>query len=99
MPSVVISSAPPADGTWSGALPMWRDRSFNISIQGTFVGTVTIQRCAYDADPFTNSNWYDVDTYTTTAEENGYTGGKSYYRIGMKNGAFTSGSVTASINI
>ena len=99
MPFIDISTAPPTDGTWSGALPMWRDRSFNISVRGTFVGTVTLQRCNYDADSTVNTNWFDVSTYTTPIEENGYTGGKAYYRIGIKNGAYTSGTATVGVSI
>jgi hypothetical protein len=60
---------------------------FNLSISGTFVATVTVQR-SWDA-----TNWYDVDVYTAPTQEVGFDPEFTYYRAGVKTGAYTSGSV------
>jgi hypothetical protein len=60
---------------------------FNLSISGTFVATVTVQR-SYD-----NSNWFDVDSFTAPTEEVGFDPEFCYYRIGVKSGDYTSGTV------
>lgn len=64
---------------------------FNVSIGGTFSATVTVQR---SVDAVT---WVDVDTWTAPAEDYGFEPENMYYRIGVKSGAFTSGSVTVRI--
>jgi hypothetical protein len=64
---------------------------FNISISGTFVATVTVQR-SYD-----NSNWFDVDSFTSSTESVGFDPEYSYYRIGVKTGDYTSGTVDVRI--
>ena len=63
---------------------------FNISIQGTFSATVTVQR-SYDQD--TISNWEDVETFTTAVERIGLEPESVYYRVGVKSGEFTSGTI------
>ena len=60
---------------------------FNLSVSGTFVATVTIQR-SWDA-----TTWYDVDTYTAPTQEVGFDPEFTYYRAGVKTGEYTSGSV------
>ena len=67
--------------------------AFNLSISGTFVGTVTVQR-SFDQ----GATWRDVDTFTAPIE----TAGSDpepvvVYRAGIKTGEYTSG--TASIRI
>jgi hypothetical protein len=60
----------------------------NISVYGTFTGTVTLQRSFNGG-----TNWYDVSTYTSSDEasltdlEVGV-----MYRIGVKTGGWTTGS-------
>lgn len=66
--------------------------SFNVSISGTFVATVTAQR----SDDGTT--WNNVDTWTIPAEEVGTDPILNYYRIGVATGNYTSGTVVASIN-
>ena len=61
---------------------------YNLSISGTWVATVTLQR-SFDA----GSNWLDVDTKTGNTE----TWGREpepgvVYRVGIKTGDFTSGT-------
>jgi hypothetical protein len=60
---------------------------FNLAISGTFVATVTVQR-SWDA-----TNWYDVDTFTAPVQEVGFDPEFTYYRAGVKTGAYTSGDV------
>jgi hypothetical protein len=60
---------------------------FNISISGTWVGIVTVQR-AYDG----GSTWFDVATWTTNAQEYGFEPERQVqYRIGIKTGEYGSG--------
>jgi hypothetical protein len=60
---------------------------FNISISGTFAATVTVQR-SWDA-----STWYDVNSFTTQFQGAGFDPEFTYYRAGVKTGAYTSGDV------
>ena len=61
---------------------------FNISISGTWAGTVTAQR-SFDL----GSTWFDVATWTANTQEYGYEPErKVYYRVGIKTGEFTSGT-------
>ncbi len=60
----------------------------NVSISGTWSGTVTLQR-SFDA----GVTWVDVESYT--ANDEGYlidTEGSVLYRIGFKTGGYTSGT-------
>lgn len=60
---------------------------FNISISGTWIGTVTAQR-SFDE----GSTWYDVDTWTENTQEYGLEPERGVqYRVGIKTGEFTSG--------
>ena len=67
---------------------------FNISISGTFVATVTLQR-SFDA----GSTWHDVEEYTAATErvvDNANQ--KAMWRLGVKTGNFTSGTVAVALN-
>lgn len=66
--------------------------SFNLSVSGTFVASVVAQRSE------DGTTWRDVKTYTAPAEEVGYDPILNYYRVGVKTGGYTSGTVVASIN-
>ena len=63
---------------------------FNLSVEGTWAGTLTVQR-SFDL----GNTWYDVDTFTANTEEYGiepeYTN-TVLYRIGAKESALSSGS-------
>lgn len=62
---------------------------FNVSISGTWVATVTLQR-SFDS----GSTWFDVDTRTANTEEYGLEPENTVqYRIGVKMGGFTSGTI------
>jgi len=80
-----------AQNTFSDGLYVVGD--FNLSISGTFVATVTVQR-SFDQ----GSTWRDVDTFTAPIE----TAGSDpepvvVYRAGVKTGEFTSGTVSIRI--
>ena len=61
---------------------------FNISISGTWDGTVTVQR-SFDQ----GSTWFDVATWTANTEEYGFEPERDVqYRAGIKTGEFTSGT-------
>ena len=85
----IVTSDISAQNTFTDGLSLRGD--FSLSIAGTFVGTVTVQRS------FDGSTWADVDTFTSTYEGNGYEGVGAQYRAGIKTGEYTSG--TASVTI
>ncbi|MER8385263.1 hypothetical protein NKH14_07025 [Mesorhizobium sp. M1380] len=80
-----------AQNTFTPAVLIQSGDIFDVSISGTFVATVTVQR---SKDAVT---WLDVDTFTAAAEKTGVSGSAWYFRIGVKTGAFTSGTVVAEI--
>ena len=60
---------------------------FNLSISGTWAGTVTVQRSFDKGD-----TWYDVDTWIANTQEYGLEPERDiYYRAGMKSDGYTSG--------
>jgi hypothetical protein len=78
-----------AENTFStGALT---EGYFNVSISGTFVATVFLQRST------DNTTWMDVDSFTTPLEQYGFDPEFMYYRIGVKTGGFTSGTIVCRI--
>lgn len=96
--NLVIESDPGADSFTSGAI--YRG-TFNVSISGTWEGTVTLQRSfdrvnaagADDAAKDAASTWRDVSVYTGNVEDVAYEPeGNVYYRIGVSNGDYTSGT-------
>lgn len=72
-------------------------RVFTIVISGTWVATVTLQRSlTSDAGP-----WEDVTTYTantTVAYNDALDNQEAWYRIGVKTGNYTSGTVTLTLS-
>lgn len=65
-------------------------RKFVLNRQGTFSATVTLQRSADD------STWEDVETYTTVGiktYDDGFDNSEYYYRLWVKAGDYTSGTV------
>lgn len=79
-----------AQNTFTDAILIIGD--FNLSISGTFVATVTVQRST------DGTTWRDVDTWTAPSEEVGYDPMQNFYRAGIKTGGYTSGSATIQIN-
>ena len=60
---------------------------FNLSISGTWAATVTAQRS------WNGTDWFDVDTFTSNYEGVGFDAEEVFYRVGVKTGDFTSGTV------
>lgn len=69
-----------------------RGGGFNVSVSGTFVATVTLQR-SFDG----GTTWLDVATYTSPAEAVGFEPEGCLYRIGVKTGDFVSGSINVRV--
>ena len=80
-----ISSDPAADSFTTKLNIQGR---FNLSISGTWTGIVTLQR-SFNA----GGTWMDVDSFTENIETSGNEPETIYYRIGMKNGDYGSGTV------
>lgn len=76
-----------AENTWTD--PVQMTGFFNLSIKGTFVATITVQRSFDDM-----ATWNDVDTFTAQTEDWGMEPEVCWYRVGVKTGDFTSGSVS-----
>lgn len=84
-----VTASLSAENTFTDAIDLVGH--FNLSISGTFVATVTVQRS------FDNTNWFDVDTFTAPIETYGFDPSQVYYRAGIKTGAYTSGTAVISI--
>lgn len=88
-----------AQNTWTAALDLIG--FFNYSAQGTFAATVTLQRS------FDGSTWEDVDTNTAPFSLTGFEALAPFkfskptvsYRLGVKTGEFTSGSISVRLGI
>ena len=67
---------------------------FSLSISGTWVATVHVQRSFDDG-----VTWLDVNSYTSNTEKKGFEPGSNggqdgiKYRVGVKTGNYTSGTV------
>lgn len=80
-----------AENTFTDALAVFKG-SANLSISGTFSATATLQR-SFDG----GSTYLDVTTYTEAAERVFDEPEGALYRVGVKTGAYTSGSVVVRI--
>ena len=66
----------------------------DLSIQGTFTSTVTLQRSFDDG-----TTWQDVETFTAAVEKNFYIPSQATkWRLGVKEGDFTSGPLTVRLS-
>lgn len=69
-------------------------RKFNLRLTGTWVATVTVQRKLKG-----DSTWEDVESFTENGAYVGYEPEMSTtYRVGVKTGDFTSGTVAVRIS-
>jgi hypothetical protein len=82
-----------AQNTFTPAVFIQPGDEFDISISGTFVATVVVQR---SKDGIT---WADVDSYTAPAEKTGRAGSGWNFRVGVKTGGYTSGTVTVNLYV
>ena len=83
----MVTASISSDDTYSEVLIIPAG-TFNLSIWGTFSATVTVQRTFDDGD-----TWLDVRDFTSNGEWFGTEGEGSKYRIGIKSGNYTSGTV------
>jgi hypothetical protein len=81
-----------AENSWTDAIGVSENNNFDISISGTFVATITLQR-SYDK----GLNWFDTDTFTSAGEWQAAGSETNDYRIGVKTGNFTSGTISVRI--
>lgn len=88
MPAIAVAAATlNAQNTFTPALVQAVAPTFNISISGTWAGTLTLQRM------LDGTNWYDVQTFTGNIESEWPTRGDHVqWRLGFKTGNYTSGS-------
>jgi hypothetical protein len=82
--ATIASASIAAENTFTTAVQL--EGNFNISISGTFVATVFVQRST------DGTNWRDVNSFTAPFEGTGFEPEVMYYRIGVKTGGFTSGT-------
>ena len=87
--TTLVTKTITAQNTFSDAVQL--TGYFNLSISGTFSASVVVQRSN------NNSTWRDVDTFTEPTEVVGMDPEVMWYRVGVKTGAFTSGSVVVSL--
>jgi len=67
---------------------------FNLSLSGTWTATVTVQR-SFD----NGATWFDVDTWTENTQEYGLEPERNVcYRVGVKAGDFTVGTIDARLS-
>jgi hypothetical protein len=85
-----VTKSVSAENTWTDPLEVLND--FDLSISGTFVGTVTVQR-SFDG----GSVWRDVDTFTAPIETAGFQPSFSNYRVGINTGDYTSGTAVVTL--
>ena len=73
--------------------PIYIERGpFNVSIWGTFAAVVSVQR-SFDG----GATYRDVQKYASPHEDSGLEPEGAMYRVGVAEGAFTSGAVNVRI--
>jgi hypothetical protein len=82
-----------AQNTYSDSIDISADY-FSVSVQGSFTATVTLQK-SYDG----GTTWHDVDTFTSAGEYVGLEGEGAKYRIGVKTGEYTIGTINVRIGV
>lgn len=92
--SVTVSSAPPGGGTFTTPINLKKGDRCAISISGTFVGTVFIQR-AYNS----TNTMRDVNSYTVPVESGFIADCDMLLQVGVKSGGYASGSVFLEVNV
>lgn len=75
------------DNQFSPKFIVYKQRDFNVSIRGTFVATITVQR-SFDNGII----WRDVQIFSIEDEWVGRNAERCKYRIGIKSGNYTSGT-------
>ncbi|MER9195275.1 hypothetical protein NKI13_18530 [Mesorhizobium australicum] len=81
-----------AANTFTTPILIQPGNSFDITVSGTFVATVVLQRSKDGS-----TNWLDVASFTAPAEQTGSAGSAWYFRIGVKTGGYTSGTAVVDL--
>jgi hypothetical protein len=89
--STIASAAITAQNTFTPKAKL--EGNFSISISGTFVATVVVQRSP------DGTNWFDVNSFTAPFEGTGYEPEEMFYRIGVKTSGFGSGTVNVRLGV
>lgn len=89
-----VTAAVVAQNTFTEQAEFDPSRPFNLSVTGTWAGTVVLQR-SYDD----GSTWGDVDSYTANAEKLIETTEVGIlWRLGIKTGGYTSGTAVCRLS-
>ncbi len=80
-----------AANTFTDPVLVQGNETFDISVSGTFVATVVLQRSKDGA------SWLEVETFTEPAQKTGVAGSAWLYRLGIPTGGYTSGTATVAI--
>lgn len=80
-----------AQNTFTPAIQRSAGRGFDVIIAGTFDATVTIQASR------DGSTWIDLEDQTTPIVRTGLAASEMYYRVGVKTGNYTSGTVSVDL--
>ena len=83
-----------AENTFSDAVTLIKG-GFNLSLSGAWEATVYVQRkFSYD-----DTTWMDVESFTVNGERSGCEYEDDVqYRVGVKTGGYTSGTIVARIS-
>lgn len=82
----------------TGSTPVTVRNKFTLSMKGTFVATVHIQRHYGDPALEDTPDWLDVTSYTAPVENIGVESDQPvYYRAFVKTGNYTSGTVSVAL--
>ncbi|KKN24530.1 hypothetical protein LCGC14_0893920 [marine sediment metagenome] len=92
MAKFAVTKSVTAQNTFSDKVKL--HGQYNISISGTFVATVVVQRSFDDG-----SNWHNVDSSTVPIQTFGTEPEDDIvYRIGVETGGYTSGTVVGRLS-
>ncbi len=81
-----------AENTFGEPLQLDVHDRYAVSVSGTFVATVTIQR------RFDGANFHDIEAYTVETEKDGIAASGQMIRLGIKTGDYTSGDAVCRIS-
>ena len=81
-----------AQNVFTDGVDVRGQQNADVSIAGTFVATVWIQR-SFDG----GVTWRDIESFSAPTEKTYKAGSDAKIRIGVKTGGFTSGTVSALI--
>lgn len=81
-----------AQTTFGDPLQIDVGERFTVSVSGTFVATITLQRRLAGI-----AAWLDVEAYTVPTEKDGLAAEGQEIRLGIKTGEYTSGTATVRI--